>query len=90
MPDLNNKQNKNTNQIISRQEYHLTQPCASEEKQTSKQKLITNLTQYEAHTNHWNNLRRAETKKKKEFNLLQEKNSTFLEAWEKESSNTIT
>ena len=25
---------------------------------------------------------------KKEFNLLQGKNSTFLEAWEKETSNT--
>ena len=34
---LNNKQNKNTNPIISRQDYHLTQPCPSEEKQTSKQ-----------------------------------------------------
>ena len=29
------------------------------------------------------NLRRAETKRKKDFNLLQGKNSTFLEAWEK-------
>ena len=35
------------------------------------------------------NLSRAETKRKKEFNLLQGKNSTFLEAWEKETSNTI-
>ena len=35
MPHLNNKQNKNTNQIISRQDYHLTQPCPSEEKQTN-------------------------------------------------------
>ena len=43
----------------------------------------------QAHTNHWTNLRRAETKRKKEFNLLQGKNSTFLEAWEKETSNTI-
>ena len=33
MPHLNNKQNKNTNTIISRQDYHLTQPCPSEEKQ---------------------------------------------------------
>ena len=32
---------------------------------------------------------KAETKRKKEFNLLQGKNSTFLEAWEKETSNTI-
>jgi len=34
---LNNKQSKNTNTIISRQDNHLTQPCSSEEKQTSKQ-----------------------------------------------------
>jgi len=45
---------------------------------------------YEVYTNHWTNLRRAETKRKKEFNLLQGKNSTFLEAWEKETSNRIT
>jgi len=35
-------------------------------------------------------MRRAETKRKKEFNLLQEKNSIFLEAWENETSKTIT
>ena len=35
-PPPNNKQNKNTNPIISRQDYHLTQPCPSEEKQTNK------------------------------------------------------
>ena len=57
---------------------------------TNKQKLSTNLTLYKAHTNDWTNLRRAETKRKKEFNVLQGKNSTFLEAWEKETSNTIT
>ena len=33
-------------------------------------------------------LRRAETKRKIESNFLQGKNSTFLEAWEKETSNT--
>ena len=60
MPHLNNKQNKNTNPIISRQDYHLTQPCPSEEKQK---------THYKAYTNHWTSLRRAETKRKKEFNL---------------------
>jgi len=43
---------------------------------TNKQKLSTNLTLYEAYTNHWTNLRRAETTMKKEFNL---------EAWEKET-----
>ena len=82
------KQNKNTNPIISRQDYHLTQPCPSEKnKQTNK--LSTNLTLYKAYTNHWTNLRRAETKRKKEFNLIQRKNSAFPEAWEKETSITI-
>jgi len=46
----------------------------------NKQKLSTNPTLYKAYTNHWTNLRRAESKKKKEFNL---------EAWEKETSNKI-
>ena len=35
----------------------------------NKQKLSTNLTLYEAYTNHWTNLRRAETKRRKEFNF---------------------
>ena len=52
---------------------------------TNKQKFSTNLTLYEAHTNHWTNLRRAETKRKKEFNLLQGKKSIFLEACEKKT-----
>ena len=43
----------------------------------------------QADTNHWTNLRRAEIKIKKGFNLPQGKNSTFLKAWEKETSNTI-
>ena len=44
-------------------------------KQTNK-KLSTNLTLYKAYTNHRTNHRRAETKRKKEFNP---------EAWEKET-----
>ena len=36
-PHLNNKQNKNTHPVISKQDYHLTQPCPSEEKQAYKQ-----------------------------------------------------
>jgi len=36
MSHLNNKQNKNMNPINSRQDYHLTQPCPSEEKQTNE------------------------------------------------------
>ena len=47
-------------------------------KQTNKQTLSINLTLYEAYTNQWTNLRRAETKRKKEFNL---------DAWEKKTSN---
>ena len=46
-------------------------------KQTNKQKFSTNLTLYKAYTNHWTNLRRAETKRKKEFNLLQGKKFNF-------------
>ena len=52
---LNNKPSKNANPIISRQDYHLTQPCPSDKqtnkqnktkqtKQTNKQKLSRNLT----------------------------------------------
>ena len=81
-PHQNNKQNKNTNLVTSRQEYHLTQPSPSEEKQTITTNS-TNLTLYKAHTNPWTNLRRAETKRKKEFNLIQGKNSTFLWSLEK-------
>ena len=44
MPHLSNKSNKNTNPTISRQDYHLTQPCPSQEKQRNKQKLSTLLT----------------------------------------------
>ena len=43
----------------------------------------------QAYTKHWINPRGAVTKSKKEFNLLQRKNSAFLEAWEKETSNTV-
>jgi len=39
-PHLNKKQNKNTNPISSRQDYHLTQPCPWEEgKQTNSIEL---------------------------------------------------
>jgi len=44
-----------------------------------QQKLSTNHTLYKACTNHWTKLRKAETKRKKEFNL---------EAQAKEISNT--
>ena len=88
MPHLNNKENKNTNPIISRQDYHLT--LLPVRGKTNRQKLSTNFTPYEAFSNQWSSLRRAEVKRKKKFNLIQGKNSTFLEAWGKETSNTIT
>ena len=87
----NNNNNKNTNPIISRQDYHLTQPCPSEKiKQTNNnhKNLSIILTLYKAYTNYWINFRRAETKKKKEFNLLQGKNLTFLETWKNERPQT--
>ena len=88
-PHPNNKQNKNTNPIISRQDYHLTQPCPSEEKQQQQK------TQHKSHPIQSSNKPLDQTsegrnQRKKEFNLLQGKNSSFLEAWEKETSNTIT
>ena len=66
----NNKQDKNTNPIISRQDYHLAQLRPSEEKK--KKQLRTNLTLCKAYTNHWTNLRRAETKRKKNSTLKPE------------------
>ena len=74
------KQRQKYNPFINKQDYHLTQPCPSEEKQRNRQKLSTNLIIYKAFTNHWTKLRWTETKKKKEVNL---------EAWEKEISNTM-
>ena len=72
MPHLNNKQNENTNPIISR----ITTSLSLAHGGGGGGKLSTILTQYEAYTNPWTNLRRAETKRKKEFNP---------EAWEKET-----
>ena len=40
------KQMKNINPVISRQDYHLTQPCPSEEKQTNKQKNSAQISPY--------------------------------------------
>jgi len=81
MPHPKNKtKDKNTNPVISRQNYHITQLCPSEGKKklnlpppTEKKSHL-----HEAYTNHWTNLMRAETKGKKELNL---------DAWENETSN---
>ena len=45
-PHLNNKQNKNTNPIISRQDYYITQPWPSEGKQTNKKKNSAQILPY--------------------------------------------
>ena len=75
-PHQNKKQDKNTNQIISRQDYHLTQPIIGEKKKNSAQvSPYVKLTETTAPT-----FMGAEIKRKKEFNF---------EDWEKETSNTI-
>ena len=51
MPPLNDKQNKNIKPIISRENYHLTQPCPSAG--VGREELSTNFTLYEIYTNHW-------------------------------------
>ena len=73
MPHLNSKQNKNTNQITSRQDYYLIQSSPSgkitNKQRKKKKKLSANLTLYEAYTNHCTNLRKTETKRKKDSTL---------------------
>ena len=59
---------------------HSALPIRGKKQKSKKQKLIINLTLYETYTNHCTNLTRAETKRKKKFNL---------EAWENDTSNTI-
>ena len=80
-PRLNNKQNKTKQNKTNHQQTglppHSTLPIRGK---TNKQKLSKNLSLYEGYTNHWTNLKRTETKRKKEFSL---------EAWEKETSNPI-
>ena len=62
----NNKQDKNTNPIISRQDYHLTQLCPSEEKKGNSGQIspYAKLTQTIGPT-----LGGQKPKGKKEFNL---------------------
>ena len=58
---------------------HSALPITGKNKEANK-KLSTNLTLYEAYTKQGTNIRQAEIKMKKEFHP---------EAWEKETSNTI-
>ena len=77
--DTSSKQQTKQKYKRNHQQTGFTTSLSLAHQKKNKQKLSTNLTLYKAYTNHWTNLRRAETKRKKEFNL---------EAWEKETSNT--
>ena len=74
--DMSSKQQTKQKYKLSHQQTGLP-PHLPIRGKANKQKHSTNLTLYKAYTNHWTKLRRAETKRKKEFNL---------EAWEKEIS----
>ena len=76
MPHPNNQQGKNTNRSSAYRISTSLNPAHQKE----KEKNSTYLTLYKDYINHWTNLSRAETKRKKDFNL---------EAWEKDISNKI-
>ena len=62
MPPLNNKQNKNRNPIINRQEKQTKQ-------NKTKENLSTNFTLYKAYTNPWTNFRREDNQKEERIQL---------------------
>ena len=72
MPHPNNKQKKNTKIQTQSLADRITTPLGlahqRKNKETNK-KFSRNLTLYEAYTNRWINLRRAETKRKKNSTL---------------------
>ena len=81
MQDTSSKQQAKQKYKPNHQQIGLPPHSTLAHQRKNKQKnLSTNLVLYKAYTNHWTNLRRAETKRKKEFNI---------EAWEKETANTI-
>ena len=80
MQDTSSKQQTKENYKQNHQQTGLPLHSALLIRGKTNKKLSTNLTLYEAYTNHWTNIRRAETKSKKEFNP---------EDWQKETSNTI-
>ena len=83
MPHPNYKQNKNTNPIISIQDYNLTQPCPSEVKQTNSAQIspYLKLTQTTEPTSGGQT-----QKRKKEFNLKAWKRKPQTEWVKKEKS----
>ena len=64
-PHLNKKQNKNTNPISRRQEYHLLQPYLSEGKKKQANKNSTQISPYtKAYRNQWTNFRKKPKRRK--------------------------
>ena len=80
MPHLNKKQNKNSNPVISRQDYHLPQPLAHQRKNKQTNKNSAQISPYKKLTETTGPHLEWRNQKKKEFNL---------EAGEKKISNTI-
>ena len=87
--DTSSKQQNKTKIQTQSSAERITTSLSLVHQRKNKQKLGTNLSLYKAYPNHGTNLRKSETKRKQEFNLLQGKNSTFLEAWEKETPKMI-
>jgi len=84
MRHLNNKQNKNTNPIISRQECHLTHPCPSEEKQTNKQRTTQHKSHLcEAHTDQGPTLGGQKPKGRKNSTFFKERTQLSLKPGKK-------
>ena len=88
MPHLNNKQNKNINPIISRQDYHLTQPCPLEKKKKQTNKNSAQISSYRNLIQTTGSTLGGQ-KPKGRKNSIQFKKNFNLETREKETSNTI-
>ena len=92
----NNKQNKNTNPIISRQDDHLTQPCPSDGENTTQH----NTTQHNTATTHLlppehkhkshptQSLHKSRGQSYPPRAEIKRKKEFSLKAWDKETSNT--
>ena len=89
MTHLNNKQNKNTTQAPA-DKSTTSHRIANKRKNKQTNKNSAQVSPYTKLTQTNEPNLEGQTKTKKEFNLLQGKNSTFLEVCKKETTNTIT
>ena len=78
IPHLNNKQNKNKTKIQAQSSADRITTSLSLDHQRKNKQTKTQHKSHSIGSSHWTNLRKAETIRKKEFNLLQGKNSTFF------------